>query len=157
MPDDGSASQRLLCLARATPVSTRQRENQRLLGLIKQSWLESGGVYGYRKITHDLCDLGEWCGKHRVYRLMRDEGLHSQTGYRRRHGRRYGQPSVAAPNRVQQRFNVTEPNRVWVTDITYIRTHEGWLYLSIVLDLFSRQVIGWSMQSRMESELAINA
>ena len=142
---------------RATPVSTRQRENQRLLGLIKQSWLESGGVYGYRKITHDLRDLGECCGKHRVYRLMRDEGLRSQTGYRRRHGQRYGQPSVAAPNRVQQRFNVTEPNRVWVTDITYIRTHEGWLYLSIVLDLFSRQVIGWSMQSRMESELAINA
>ena len=98
---------------RATPVSTRQRENQRLLGLIKQSWLESGGVYGYRKITHDLRDLGECCGKHRVYRLMRDEGLRSQTGYRRRHGQRYGQPSVAAPNRVQQRFNVTEPNRVW--------------------------------------------
>ena len=104
---------------RATPVSTRQqRENQRLPGLIKQSWLESVCVYGYRKITHDLRDLGECCGKHRVYRLMRDEGLRSQTGYRRRHGQRYGQPSVAAPNRVQQRFNVTEPNRVWVTDFT---------------------------------------
>jgi putative transposase len=142
---------------RARPVSTRQRENQRLLGLIKQSWLESGGVYGYRKITHDLRDLGEGCGKHRVYRLMRDEGLHSQTGYRRRHGQRYGQPSAAAPNHVQQQFDVVAPNRIWVTDITYIRTHEGWLYLSVVLDLFSRQVIGWSMQPRMESELAINA
>ena len=142
---------------RATPVSTRQRENQRLLGLIKQSWLESGGVYGYRKITHDLRDLGECCGKHRVYRLMRDEGLRSQTGYRRRQGQRYGKSSVAAPNHVQQQFDVVAPNRIWVTDITYIRTHEGWLYLSVVLDLFSRQVVGWSMQPRMESELAIHA
>jgi putative transposase len=87
---------------------------------------------------------------------MCDEGLHSQTGYRRRHGQRYGQPA-AAPNHVQQQFDVVAPNRIWVTDITYIRTHEGWLYLSVVLDLFSRQVIGWSMQPRMESELAINA
>jgi transposase InsO family protein len=86
-------------------------------GLIKQSWLESGGVYGYRKITEDLRDLGERCGNHRVYRLMRDEGLRSQTGYRRRRGQRYGQPSVAAPNHVQQQFNVTAPNRVWVTGI----------------------------------------
>jgi putative transposase len=82
--------------------SSRQRESQRLLGLIKQSWLESGGVYSYRKITHDLRDLGERCGKHRVYRLMRDEGLRSQTGYRRRPGQRYGRPSVAVPNHMQQ-------------------------------------------------------
>jgi putative transposase len=142
---------------RAMPVSTRQRENQRLPGLIKQSCLESGGVYGYRKITHDLRDLGECCGEHRDYRLIRNEGLRSQTGYRHGRGQRYGQPSVAAPNRVQQQFSVTEPNRVWVTDITYLRIHVGWLYQSVVLDLFSRQVIGWSMQPRMESELAINA
>lgn len=88
---------------------------------------------------------------------MRDEGLRSQTGYRRRPGQRYAKPSTVAPNHVQQQFDVTTPNRVWVTDITYIRTHEGWLYLAVVLDLFSRQVIGWSMQPRMESELAINA
>lgn len=142
---------------RAMPVTPSQRENERLLGLIKQSWLESGGVYGYRKITYDLRDLGERCGKHRVYRLMRNEGLRSQTGYRRRPGQRYGRPSVVAPNHVQQQFDIVEPNRVWVTDITYIRTHEGWLYLSVVLDLFSRQVIGWSMQPRMESDLVISA
>jgi transposase InsO family protein len=58
---------------------------------------------------------------------------------------------------LQQQFDVAEPNRVWVTDITYIRTHEGWLFLAAVLDLFSRQVIGWSMRSRIDSELAINA
>ena len=142
---------------RAEPVSARQKEDQRLTGLIKQFWLESGGVYGYRKITDDLRDVGEFCGKHRVYRLMKSEALRSQTGYRRRPGQRYGRPAVVAPNHVQQQFNVAEPNRVWVTDITYIRTHEGWLYLAAVLDLFSRQVIGWSMQSRMDRELAINA
>ena len=141
---------------KAEPASPRQKEDQRLSGLIKQSWLESGGVYGYRKITDDLRDLGERCGKHRVYRLMKQEGLRSQTGYRRRTGR-YSKPSVIAPNQLEQQFDVAAPNQAWVTDITYIRTHEGWLYLAVVLDLFSRQVIGWSMQSRMDRELAINA
>ena len=142
---------------RASPMSERQKEDRRLGGLIKQSWLESGGVYGYRKITDDLRELGESCGKHRVYRLMRVEKLRSQTGYRRRPGQRYGRPAVIAPNHVQQEFDVAEPNQVWVTDITYIRTYEGWLYLAVVLDLFSRQVIGWSMQSRIDRELAISA
>ncbi len=142
---------------RAEPLSVRAKEDRRLSGLIKQFWLESGGVYGYRKITDDLHEVGESCGKHRVYRLMRSEALRSQTGYRRRPGQHYGRPSVVAPNHVQQQFDVSIPNQVWVTDITYIRTHEGWLYLAVVLDLFSRQVIGWSMQSRMDRELAINA
>jgi putative transposase len=141
---------------KAEPASPRDREDQRLLGLIKHAWLESGGVYGYRKITHDLRDLGEPCGKHRVYRLMRQEGLRAQVGYRRR-TYRYGRPAVVATNQLEQNFDVEAPNQVWVTDITYIRTHEGWLYLAVVLDLFSRQVIGWSMRSRIDGELAINA
>ena len=141
---------------KAEPTSSRQREDQRLQGLIKQSWLESGGVYGYRKITHDLRDLGERCGKHRIYRLMKQEGLRAQVVYRRRAGH-YGKPAVVAENQLEQNFDVEAPNQVWVTDITYIRTHEGWLYLAVVLDLFSRQVIGWSMRSRIDSELAINA
>jgi putative transposase len=127
---------------RADSTPARQKEDRRLSGLIKQSWLESGGVYGYRKITADLRDLGETCGKHRVYRLMKSEELRSQTGYRRRRGRHGGRPAVVAPNRLQQQFDVAEPNQAWVTDITYIRTHEGWLYLAVVLDLFSRQVVG---------------
>jgi putative transposase len=114
------------------------------------------GYYGYRKVVADLRDLGEACGKHRVYNLMRAEGLKSQSGYKRRKGA-YGSPAVAAANRVQQQFDVAEPNRVWVTDITYIRMHEGWLYLAVVLDLFSRQVIGWSMQSSMEKDLVMSA
>lgn len=88
---------------------------------------------------------------------MPTEGLRSQTGYRRRPGRYGGKPPVPAPNRLERQFNVSEPNKVWGTDITYIRTYEGWLYLAVVLDLFSRQVIGWSMKTRMSSGLAIDA
>lgn len=135
----------------------RAREDARLLGLIKQSWLESGCVYGYRKVHRDLRELGEHCGKHRVARLMRAEGLQSQTGYKRRPGGRGGAPSVVAPNHLNQNFQVEAPNQAWVTDITYIRTLEGWLYLAVVIDLFSRQVVGWSMQSRIDRELAIGA
>ena len=139
-----------------SPVSASAKEDQRLLGLVKQSWLESGGVYGYRKVTVDVRDLGESSGKHRVYRLMKSEGLRSMTGYRRRKGN-YGRPSIVAPNQLQQNFDVEKPNQAWVSDITYIRTHEGWLYLAVVIDLFSRQVIGWSMSSRIDTELVIGA
>jgi putative transposase len=141
---------------KAEPLSNRAKEDRRLAGHIKQSWLESGGIYGYRKIAMDLRDLGETCGKDRVYRIMKAEGLRSQTGYKRRQGK-YGRPSIVAPNKLQQQFMVDHPNRVWVTDITYIRTHEGWLYLAAVLDLYSRQVIGWAMGSRIDTELALNA
>ncbi|WP_139798934.1 IS3 family transposase [Andreprevotia lacus] len=142
---------------KAKPHSPRAREDQRLLGQIKQAWLESGCVYGYRKVHDDLQALGERCGKHRVARLMKQESLRSQTGYHRRPGHYSGRPAVVAPNHLQRQFNVDAPNKAWVTDITYIRTHEGWLYLAVVLDLFSRQVIGWSMQSRINRELVLNA
>jgi putative transposase len=142
---------------RDAPTSRRARDDKRLLGLAKQSWLESGGVYGYRKVHDDLRALGETCGKHRVHRLLRLEGLRSQSGYRRRPGKHGGRPSVTAPNHVAQQFDVSTPNQVWVTDITYIRTFEGWLFLAVVLDLFSRQVIGWSMGTRIDRELALNA
>ena len=142
---------------RAGAEGPRVRADRQLLGHIKQSWLESGGVYGYRKVHDDLRALGQVCGKHRVARLMRLEGLRAQRGYARRPGHHGGKPAVVASNHLKREFDVREPNRVWVTDITYIRTHEGWLYLAIVLNLFSRQVIGWSMSSRIDSELALNA
>ena len=137
--------------------SARAKDDQRLSGLLTQAWLESGGVYGYRKLTLDMRDLGERCGKHRVARLLKLEGLRSQTGYRRRPGMRGGKPAVVAQNHLQRQFLVNKPNQSWVTDITYIRTHEGWLYLSVVLDLFSRQIVGWSMGERMTRDLAIGA
>jgi putative transposase len=139
------------------PESARSRQDRLLTPLIRQCWEESGRVYGYRKIRDDLRDLGERCGKHRVARLMRHAGLRSHTGYGRRPGMRGGKASVVAPNHLQRQFEVSEPNKAWVTDITYIRTHEGWMYLAVVLDLFSRQVVGWSMSGRMTKELALNA
>jgi len=142
---------------RRSPYSTRALEDRRLVGLIRQSWQDSGHVYGYRKVTHDLRDLGEHCGRHRVARLMRENRLRSQTGYQRRPGNRGGRPSLVAENLLQQQFNVAAPDRAWVTDITYIRTHEGWLYLAVVLDLFARTVVGWSMSSRIDGELVLNA
>ncbi|WP_417277287.1 IS3 family transposase [Castellaniella sp.] len=142
---------------RHCPDSQRTIEDRRLVGLIHESWDDSDRLYGYRKVTHDLRDLGEICGKHRVARLMRQNHLRSQTGYKRRPGKKYGYPSVVAPNHLQQQFDVDAPNLAWVTDITYIRTHEGWLYLAVVLDLFSRQVVGWSMNSTMSKELVLNA
>ncbi|MEM0514665.1 IS3 family transposase [Pseudoalteromonas sp. YIC-827] len=138
------------------PQSKRAKANQRLTGLIKQFWLESGGVYGYRKVHSDLRDVGEKCGVNRVYRLMRDEGLKAQVGYRKpRH--RGGDSHIVVPNRLQRQFNPESPDESWVTDITHIRTHEGWLYLAVVVDLFSRKVIGWSMQSRITKEIVLDA
>ncbi len=128
-----------------------------MLGLVKHSWLESGGIYGYRKIHNDLREVGEDCGRHRVARLMRRGGLRSQTGYRRGPGKYGGKSAVASPNLLKRQFYVVEPNRVWVTDITYIRTYEGRLYLAVVPDMFSRQVAGWSMKAQTTSDLAIDA
>ena len=145
------------CAWLSEPQSARAKDDQRLLGLIKHSWLESGGVYGYRKVHDDLREVSEDCGRHRVARLMRLEGLRSQAGYRRRPGKYGGKPAVSSPNLLKRQFDVVEPNKVWVTDITCIRTYEGWLYLAVVLDLFSRQVVGWSMKSQMTSDLSIDA
>ena len=94
---------------KANPVSARELDNQRLLPKLKQAWLESGGIYGYRKITLDMRDLGEGCGKHRVYGLLKREGLRSQTGYKRRPGGKSGPPAVVAPNHLQQVFTVGQP------------------------------------------------
>jgi putative transposase len=140
------------------PLSQRGREDVRQTGLIKQFWLESGGIYGYRKVHDDLREVGEPCGKHRVFRLMRMAKLQSQTGYRKRRPKhQVGKPSIIAPNRLDRQFDVERPNEAWVTDITYIRTYEGWLYLAVVLDLFSRKIVGWSMAPRMHTDLALQA
>ena len=127
------------------------------MGLIKQSWLESGCVYGYRKIHHDLLSLGESCSPNTIARLMQRSGLKAQVGYKRRPGHYGRRPSFVAANQLEQNFNTDVPDRVWVTDITYIRTYEGWLYLAVVIDLYSRRVIGWSMHARMQTDIVLNA
>ena len=83
--------------------------------------------------------------------------IKAQIGYRRKAGFYGGKPAIVATNRLQQDFKVGLPDHAWVTDITYIRTHQGWLYLAVVIDLYSRRVVGWSMQSRMQKDLVLSA
>ncbi|WP_394866104.1 IS3 family transposase [Klebsiella pneumoniae] len=154
---------RVLCVARAgfyawlhNPVSARDKDNQRLLTLIRDSYSLSGGVYGYRRVHGDLNEIGETCGKNRVGRIMQLNRIKAVRGYKAPR-RIAGRPSVVAPNRVQRQFTVVRANQVWVTDITYIRTWQGWLYLAVVIDLFARNVVGWSMKPTLSRELALDA
>jgi len=139
------------------PLSARDKEDQRLAGKVKQFWLESGCVYGYRNITIDLKRDGEACGKNRVLRIMRNEGIRAIRGYRRHPGFKGGRQHQAAPNTLNREFIVTRPDQVWVSDFTYIRTYEGWLYVTVVIDLFSRRVIGWTMKSSPKTDLVLDA
>lgn len=139
------------------PASARDKDDQRLLGLIKHSWLESGSVYGHRKVTTDLRELGETCSRHRVARLMKSEGLRAMVGYGRRPRPLSGPVGSVAKNVLARGFKVSEPNRAWVTDITYIRTYDGFLYLAVVLDLFSRQVVGWATRPTQHTDLGLQA
>ena len=134
------------------PLSRRGKDDRRLTGLIKQSWLESGCVYGYRKIHDDLRSLGESCCPNRVARLTRESGIKAQIGCKKKPGSYGGKPAVIAENQLKQFFDALAPDQVWVTDITY----EGRLYLAVIIDLYSRRVIGWSMQSRMRIDLALS-
>ncbi len=139
------------------PHSKRDLEDQRLLAKIKQFWTESSFAYGYRNITLDMKADGETCGKNRVHRIMRGARIQSQRGYKRHRGFKSGNVSQIAPNVLERQFEVAAPDKIWVTDFTYVRTHEGWLYLTVVMDLFSRQVIGWSMKNNPRSDLVIDA
>jgi len=139
------------------PLSHRAEKDAHQTALIKRAWEDSGKVYGYRKLHDDLRDQGERCSPNRVARLASLAGITAHIGYKRRPGRYGGKPAVVAENTVARNFEAAAPDQVWVTDITYIRTHEGWAYLAVVIDLFSRRVVGWSMQSRMTTDLALQA
>lgn len=138
------------------PVSSRAQEDARLLRLIRASFVASQGIYGAPRVFLDLREAGETCSKHRVERLMRVNGLRALHGYRTRRWS-VGKPSVLIPNILQRQFTVTRRNKAWVTDITYIRTWQGWLYLAVVMDLFSRKIIGWSAGPTIHRELVLNA
>lgn len=139
------------------PKSKRTRRNEELIATLKQLWMESGCVYGYRKLHDDLQEVGIDCSPNKVARLCQQAGIRAQIGYKRRKGYYGGRPTVVADNYLERQFEVSRPNKVWVTDITYIRTYEGWLYLAVVIDLYSRQVVGWSMNQRMATGLVLDA
>jgi putative transposase len=138
------------------PMSNRAQEDVRLLRLIRASFAASHGIYGTPRVFLDLREAGETCSKHRVTRLMRVNKIRALHGYRTRH---YSttKPSVLIPNLLQRNFDVAKPNKAWVTDITYIRTWQGWLYLAVVMDLFSRKIVGWSTRPTIGRELVLDA
>lgn len=141
---------------RAAPKSERALTDEVLMTQIKQCFADSHGIYGSPRIHRDLREAGVRCGHKRVARLMRQAQLRSVRGYKRpRH--RAGKRATAAPNRLAQQFTFAAPDQAWVTDITYLRTYAGWLYLAVVVDLYSRAVVGWAMQPTMVTELALDA
>jgi putative transposase len=138
------------------PLSDRAIEDRRLLGMIRDSYTGSSGVYGYPRVFADLRETGEACGRHRVARIMREHRIKALRGYKApRHIA--GRPSIIAPNHLKREFNVAQPDQAWVTDITYIRTWQGWLYLAVVIDLYARKVVGWSMKPTMDREIVLDA
>ena len=139
------------------PLSKRAREDVRQTELIRKAWKDSGRVYGYRKLQDDLLDQGETCCPNRVARLASLAGIKAQIGYKRRPGTYGGKPSLVVDNTLDRQFDVDAPDRVWVTDITYIRTLEGFTYLAVVIDLYSRRVVGWSMHSRQTTDVVLQA
>ena len=138
-------------------MSARAQEDRRQTELLRSAWAESGKVYGYRKLHDDLVEQGESICPNRVARLAQIAGIKAQIGYKRRPGSYGGKPSVVVDNTLDRQFDVEAPDRVWVTDITYIRTLEGFAYLAVVIDLYSRSVIGWSMQSRQTTDIVLKA
>ncbi|MEP3428890.1 MAG: IS3 family transposase [Roseibium sp.] len=139
------------------PLSKRTREDARQTKLIRTAWKDSGKVYGYRKLHDDLLDLGEACCPNRVARLASLAGIKAQIGYKRRPGSYGAKPSVVVDNTLDRQFDVNAPDTAWVTDITYIKTNEGFAYLAVVIDSYSRRVVGWSMQSRQTTDVVLQA
>lgn len=138
------------------PISKRAQEDARLFRLIRASFNASHGIYGAPRVFLDLREAGETCSKHRVARLMRENGLKAVHGYRTtRTPAAKAAPPI--PNVLQRQFTVSQPNKVWVTDITYIRTWQGWLYLAVVMDLYSRKVVGWSTRATIHRDLVLDA
>ena len=138
------------------PLSNRAIEDGRLLKLIRASYSASSGVYGSPRVFLDLREIGESCGRHRVARIMKTNRIKALRGYKApRHIT--GRPSIIAPNRLNRAFTVSQADKAWVTDITYIRTWQGWLYLAVVVDLYSRKVIGWSMKPTIAKDIVLDA
>ena len=110
-----------------------------------------------RKLHDDLVDQGETCCPNRVARLAKMAGIKAQIGYKRWPGHYGGKPSLAVDNTLDRQFDVDAPDKAWVTDISYIRTLEGFAYLAVVIDLYSRRVVGWSVQGRQTTDVALQA
>jgi putative transposase len=137
--------------------SFRAQANEKLAAKIKEAFDQEKSRAGATRITKRLTAEGEAVGRHRVARIMRLRGWRAKAARKYKATTNSNHTLPVAPNLLQQNFTTSKPNEKWVTDITYIWTEEGWLYLAVVMDLYSRMVVGWGMSERMTSALVINA
>lgn len=137
--------------------STRERANLTLLPQLREQHLQTRRAYGALKMWQHLLRLGIACGKHRVAKLRRLHGLESLRQKRRRATVAARHGHAHAPRLIHAPFKADQSNEVWLGDVTFIPTRQGWLYLAILLDLYSRQVVGWSMQTQQNTELTLAA
>jgi putative transposase len=135
----------------------RVQANQRLLVEIRKSHAASRQTYGSPRVHKDLCEAGHGCSRKRVAKLMREAGIASKMRKKFKVTTQVDSKLPAAPNRLQQNFKAAAPNEKWVSDITYVWTQEGWLYLAVILDLFSRKVVGMGMSDRLKKEVVMIA
>ena len=138
--------------------SKRHLREAGIADLVKKFHSRSRQIYGYRKVYEDLVqEQGQSCSAELVRRIMRRNGLRSKVKRKFIATTDSGHSYSVAPNRLERRFRVTEQNRKWVGDITYIRTREGWLYLCVIQDLYSRKIVGWAMAETIKSSLVCKA
>lgn len=139
-------------------MSVRSRTDALILVTVRASFALSDRTYGARRVLGDVQDAGHQCGRDRVARLMRQEALWARPRRRARPVDDGVRPQhTLAPNVLDRQFTATAPNQKWVADFTYLWTSEGWLFLAAVLDLYSRRVVGWSMQPTMTAQLVTDA
>ncbi len=143
--------------AQGRPVSARTQQDRRLAVAIAAIHAESHQRYGSPRVHAELRDRGQRLGRKRVARLMREQGIRARRRRRFRTTTDSRHTLPIAANVVAREFTTTAPNTTWVTDITYVWTLEGWLYLAVILDLFSRRVVGWAMSARIDRQLALDA
>jgi putative transposase len=139
------------------PAPHRAERNDALLVHIRAAYARGRQAYGAPRIHQELLHQGIPCGRHRIARLMRREGIVACTERRFRWTSTPRTELPAAPNRLQRAFTAAAPNRRWVSDITSVRTGQGWLHLAIVLDLFSRRIVGWAMHATLTHVLVQEA
>jgi len=142
---------------RSRNVSKREQRHERMIPKIQKIFKESRENYGYRRITNELQKQEENCGKHQVLSLMRKLNLRPTIKHAFKTTTDSNHTNPIFNNTLNREFNPVQINQSWVSDITYINTYEGWLYLAVVMDLYSRNIVGWAMDENMTEDLVINA
>ncbi|MEZ5492251.1 MAG: IS3 family transposase [Gammaproteobacteria bacterium] len=141
---------------RHKPVFDRKIEDRRLLKMIREYYVASSGTYDSPCICRDLREAGEVCNVQWVAEIMRKNRLRAQIGYKRRHFK-CGKPAQLAGKRLNRVYNPDRPNKAWVGDITHARTYERFMYVATVLDIFSRNIVGWTIGKNIDRHLVTDA